>query len=200
MFRVRVNATGMNERKARPFLLEGARVDVRLAEPDDVDAIIAFFAANEAHLTPYGAAGVRDQMTREHWADQVERRRAEFFGDESCKTFIFRRDDGAVAGTANLSEIVRGPFQAAYLGYSLAEREQGKGLMHEALTLLLRFAFKELNLHRIMANFVPSNDRSRAVLERLGFVVEGRANDYLRINGAWREHVLTSLTNPAWRA
>ena len=199
MFRVRVNATGMNERKARPFLLEGARVDVRLAEPDDVDAIIAFFAANEAHLTPYGAAGVRDQMTREHWSDQVERRRAEFFGDESCKTFIFRRDDGAVAGTANLSEIVRGPFQAAYLGYSLAEREQGKGLMHEALTLLLRFAFKELNLHRIMANFVPSNDRSRAVLERLGFVVEGRANDYLRINGAWREHVLTSLTNPAWR-
>lgn len=189
----------MSERKARPFLLEGARVDVRLAEPDDVDAIIAFFAENESHLTHYGAACAREHMTRQHWSDQVERRREEFFNDESCRTFIFHRGDGAVAGTANLSEIVRGPFQAAYLGYALAENAQGKGLMHEALTLLLRFAFAELNLHRIMANFIPSNKRSGAVLERLGFAVEGRANDYLRINGAWREHVLTSLTNPAWR-
>ncbi|HET9342989.1 MAG TPA: GNAT family N-acetyltransferase [Candidatus Eremiobacteraceae bacterium] len=190
----------MRDRGTRPFLLEGNRVDVRLAEPDDVDAIIAFFAANEAHLTPYGAACSREHLTRQHWSDQIERRRIEFFHDESCKTFIFLRDDGGIAGTANLSAIVRGPFQAAYLGYALAEKAQGKGLMHEALALLLRFAFAELNLHRIMANFVPSNERSRAVLERLGFTVEGHANDYLRINGAWREHVLTSLTNPAWRS
>ena len=186
------------QRLVDPFLLEGSRVDVRLAEPGDVDAIIAFFSANEAHLTPYGAACAREKLTREHWSDEVERRRIEFRNDQSCKTFIFRRDSGAVAGTANLSEFVRGPFQAAYLGYSLAEREQGKGLMHEALTLLLRFAFTELNLHRIMANFIPSNERSGAVLERLGFIVEGRAKDYLRINGVWQEHVLTSLTNPAW--
>lgn len=190
----------MRDREARPFLLEGTRVDVRLAEPGDVDAIIKFFAENEAHLTPYGAACTREKLTREHWCDEVERRRAEFFDGESCKTFIFLRDDGAVVGTANLSEIVRGPFQAAYLGYALAEREQGKGLMHEALALLLRFGFAELNLHRVMANFIPSNRRSGAVLERLGFTVEGRANDYLRINGAWREHVLTSLTNPSWVA
>jgi len=196
----RANVNGMKERGARPFLLGGTRVNVRLAEPDDVGAIIAFFAENEAHLTPYGAACARQRLTSEHWSDEVERRRAEFLRDDSCKTFIFGREDGAVIGTANLSEIVRGPFQAAYLGYALAEGEQGKGLMHEALTLLLRFAFAELNLHRIMANFVPSNKRSRAILERLGFTVEGRANDYLRIDGAWREHVLTSLTNPAWRS
>jgi len=189
----------MSDLAARPFLLEGTSVSVRLAEPGDVDAIIAFFAANEAHLTPYGAACARELLTREHWSDEVERRRAEFFRDDSCKTFIFRSDDGRVAGSANLSEIVRGPFQAAYLGYALAQREQGKGLMHEALTLLLRFGFAELNLHRIMANFIPTNERSRAVLERLGFTTEGRAKDYLRINGVWREHVLTSLTNPAWR-
>jgi len=166
---------------------------------EDVDAIIDFFQANEAHLRPFGAAYARELLTRRHWLEQIEKRRLEFERDDSCKTFIFRNDDASVAGSANLSEIVRGPFQAAYLGYALAQREQGKGLMHEALTLLIRFAFAELNLHRIMANFVPSNDRSRAVLERLGFTVEGNARDYLRINGAWREHVLTSLTNADWR-
>jgi len=183
----------------RPFVLEGERVSVRLPEPPDADAIIRFFTENDAHLKPFGAAYARELLTPRHWVEQIEKRRLEFERDDSCKTFIFRNDDGSVAGSANLSEIVRGPFQAAYLGYALAEREQGKGLMHEALTLLLRFGFAQLNLHRIMANFVPSNARSRAVLERLGFTVEGNAKDYLRINGAWREHILTSLTNVEWR-
>ncbi|HYK52392.1 MAG TPA: GNAT family N-acetyltransferase [Candidatus Eremiobacteraceae bacterium] len=189
----------MSERSATPFLLEGTRVNVRLAELGDVDAIIAFFTMNDAHLARYGAACAPEKLTRQHWLEQVEQSRSEFSRDVSCRTFIFRRDVGAVAGTANLTQIARGPFQAAYLGYSLAESEQGKGVMHEALTLLIRFAFAELNLHRIMANFIPSNDRSRAVLERLKFTVEGRARDYLRINDAWHEHVLTSLTNPDWR-
>lgn len=94
---------------------------------------------------------------------------------------------------------MRGPFQAAYLGYALAESEQGKGLMFEALTHLIRFASTELNLHRIMANFMPDNQRSGALLDRLGFAVEGRADEYLRIDGRWRAHVLTSLTNRAWQ-
>ena len=188
----------MSERVPSPFLLEGARVSVRLPEHGDVDAIIAFFTKNERFLARYGAACAREKLTHQYWSAQVDLRRAEFLRDESCKTFIFQRDDGAVVGTANLTEFVRGPFQAAYLGYSLAESEQGKGLMHEALALLIRFAFAQLNLHRIMANFIPTNERSRAVLERLNFTVEGRASDYLRINGVWREHVLTSLTNPDW--
>jgi len=189
----------MNEDRVRPFVLAGERVSVRLAEPDDVDGIVQFFTTNEAHLEPFGAAYARELLTQRHWLAQIEKRRIEFLRDDSCKTFIYRNDDGSVVGTASLSEIVRGPFQAAYLGYALAKSEQGKGVMHEALTLLIRFGFTELNLHRIMANFVPGNQRSRAVLERLGFSVEGNAKDYLRINGAWREHVLTSLTNSDWR-
>jgi ribosomal-protein-alanine N-acetyltransferase len=44
-----------------------------------------------------------------------------------------------------------------------------------------------------MANFRPENDRSRRLLQRLGFVEEGFARNYLFIDGAWRDHVLTSL-------
>jgi hypothetical protein len=53
--------------------------------------------------------------------------------------------------------------------------------------------------HKIMANYMPSNNRSAAVLRRCGFTVEGLARDYLRINGEWRDHVLTSRINPQWR-
>ena len=47
-----------------------------------------------------------------------------------------------------------------------------------------------------MANYIPHNERSGRLLRRLGFMVEGYARDYLFINGAWRDHILTALTNP----
>jgi ribosomal-protein-alanine N-acetyltransferase len=56
-----------------------------------------------------------------------------------------------------------------------------------------------MRMHRIMAGFRPENDRSRRLLERLGFVEEGFARAYLFIDDAWRDHVLTALVNPAYR-
>ena len=72
--------------------------------------------------------------------------------------------------------------------------------MHEALSLLIEFAFSDLCLHRIMANYMPRNKRSAALLERLGFMREGLAKNYLLINGIWEDHVLTSLTNVHWES
>ena len=65
--------------------------------------------------------------------------------------------------------------------------------MGEALGALIEYAFTELELHRLMANYRPENERSAAVLARLGFEREGFARDYLYIDGAWRDHVLTAL-------
>jgi ribosomal-protein-alanine N-acetyltransferase len=68
--------------------------------------------------------------------------------------------------------------------------------MQEALTGAIAYVFDELRLHRIMANYMPINERSGRLLRRLGFVVEGYARDYLFIAGGWRDHVLTALVNP----
>ena len=86
------------------------------------------------------------------------------------------------------------------LGYGLAERAQGKGVMTEALRTVCAWAFDELRLHRLSANYMPSNERSGAVLRRLDFAVVGYARDYLFINGAWRDHVLTQLVDPRNRS
>ena len=71
-----------------------------------------------------------------------------------------------------------------------------KGLMAEALERALRHVFEELELHRVEANYQPTNERSGRLLRRLGFVVEGYSRDYLFIDGAWRDHVRTALTRP----
>ena len=72
--------------------------------------------------------------------------------------------------------------------------------MAEALQAAINYVFQELNMHRVMANYIPENRRSGNVLKKLGFVVEGYAREYLFINGQWQDHVLTSLTNKAWQA
>jgi ribosomal-protein-alanine N-acetyltransferase len=84
------------------------------------------------------------------------------------------------------------------LGYGLDREAVGNGLMEEALRAVIELGFDELNLHRLMANYMPTNTRSARLLRKLGFVVEGHARDYLRLAGAWQDHVLTALTNDRW--
>lgn len=104
-----------------------------------------------------------------------------------------------IIGNLSLTNIVRGVFLACHLGYRIDAAHEGKGFMLEAVACALRYAFNELALYRVMANYMPTNTRSGALLRRLGFSVEGHARDYLFLNGAWQDHVLTSLLAPAWQ-
>jgi [ribosomal protein S5]-alanine N-acetyltransferase len=100
-----------------------------------------------------------------------------------------------IVGNINLTQVVRGAFQSCFLGFGLATAMQGRGYMTEAVRRVVAFAFNEWGLHRVAANYMPRNRRSAAVLERCGFLIEGRAASYLRINGRWEDHVLTAITN-----
>ena len=62
--------------------------------------------------------------------------------------------------------------------------------MTEAVRGALQFAFSDLALHRVEAACLPNNLPSRRLLERVGFQQEGLARAYLRINGAWEDHLL----------
>lgn len=117
---------------------------------------------------------------QEFWQQQVEENLKEFQSDRSLKLFIFKKGHSIeIIGQANFNNFVRGAGQFCYLGYSLAEIEQGKGYMPEALQAAINYVFKELNMHRVMANYIPQNRRSGNVLKKLGFVVEGYAREYL---------------------
>ena len=99
----------------------------------------------------------------------------------------------------SLSNLVRGVFQGAHLGYKIAGGHARQGLMTEAVDAVVTHAFTRLRLHRLMANYQPWNTASGRILEKLGFEREGFAREYLFINGQWRDHVLTSKTNKNFR-
>jgi ribosomal-protein-alanine N-acetyltransferase len=118
---------------------------------------------------------------------------------ETNESFLIcRAEDGAIAGMINLSQIFRGNFQNAYLGYYVGEPFAGQGLMTEAISLILRFAFKDLKLHRIEANVQPHNLSSLAVLRKNGFVKEGFSRRYLKISRRWRDHERWAIVAEDW--
>lgn len=181
-------------------MLVGERVIVRLAKPKDAPEIAAYLARNRAFHKATDPARSEEHFTEQFWRTTARVAKREFQLDSSVRMIMLKRDDPTrVIGQVNFNQIVRGVFQACYLGYAIDELEEGNGLMTEALRLAIAYMFRERNLHRIMANYMPSNARSARVLEKLGFTIEGRATGYLRINGKWEEHLLTSLTNQEWR-
>jgi ribosomal-protein-alanine N-acetyltransferase len=181
-------------------IITSDRLLLRIGIQEDIPSILKYFIDNKAYLTPYYPTWVEHFFTVEYWNYQVENNFLEFIHDQSLKLFIFpKKQPTKIIGTINFTNFVKGAAHFCYVGYSLAEAEQGKGYMTESLKVATDYVFQELNLHRIMANYMPHNQRSGNVLKRLGFVVEGYARDYLLINGKWQDHILTSLTNHKWK-
>ena len=109
-----------------------------------------------------------------------------------------RSDDDALVGVFNFSEIVRGAFESAYLGYYAFAPHAGRGYASEALALALDAAFGELRLHRVEVNVQPGNRRSLRLCERAGFVREGYSRGYVRVAGRWRDHVRFAMLADDW--
>lgn len=183
--------------------IDTPRLALRLAQPGMQAAIAQFLESNFAgHLDRWSPPSGAAFFTEAFWAERLAGSVEEFRADRAVRFVLQARGRDAeadpVLGTCNYTNIVRGALHACHLGYQIARPQQGQGLMQEALRATNAFMFDAMRMHRIMANYRPENDRSRRLLERLGFEREGVAKSYLFIDGAWRDHVLTALTHPGY--
>lgn len=179
--------------------LETERLVVRLATEADVPAVVAYLRENRDFLRPYEPRRPDAFFEERFWQAQVRQSMLDYHTDRACRFFLFLRAPGdPVIGTANFTRIERGVSHSCVLGYGLSEAHQGLRYMREALGAALDFMFGPMRLHRVEANYMPHNRRSGNLLRSLGFVVEGYARDYLRIDDRWEDHVLTSRTNARW--
>jgi len=180
--------------------LEGSRVVVRTSAPDDARRFVSYFDRNREHLAPWEPARDPSFYTEDYWAARLREYDDELARGAIHRMVILEGGGDELAGNIGLVEIVqRAPVWRARVGYSLDAKKEGRGLMGEALGLVVRYAFEVLNLKRLLAGYMPHNARSARVLERAGFVREGYYKDYFFVGGQWHDHVETSLINPAWR-
>jgi [ribosomal protein S5]-alanine N-acetyltransferase len=161
-----------------------------------------FYARNRAHFAPWDPPFPPEDNAAEAIQGRLVIGAAAFAAGQAHRWWLTpAAEPQRVIGSISLSNLSRGPFQSCTMGYALDQACQGQGLMHEALVAVIAEAFAPgINLHRIQAGVRPENQRSLALLARLGFADEGLARDYLYIAGAWRDHRLFAITNPAFIA
>jgi ribosomal-protein-alanine N-acetyltransferase len=126
--------------------------------------------------------------------DQFDDLMARCGRDDSLCVLAIDRETGAIAGVFTVSQIVRGAFQSAYVGYYASAAFAGRGYMRDALRLIVDFAFGPLALHRLEANIQPGNAASIALAKSAGFRLEGFSPRYLLIGGQWRDHERYAIT------
>lgn len=154
-----------------------------------------YYQANEVHLKRWSPLMPRTHHSVASWTLRLIEREKEFADGSSVHFIGINESQSQVIATCSISNIVRGVFQSCHMGYSVDRSFEGQGRMRELAEHTIEYVFNELELHRIIANHMPDNKRSEALLKRLGFEREGYAKRFLQIDGRWEDHVLNSLIN-----
>jgi ribosomal-protein-alanine N-acetyltransferase len=182
----------MSKKKPKKTEMVGKRIYLRLLEPADQEELIALNRRSKrlhrALVSPPTRSAEFNAML-----ERCSR-------PDSCCLLICRLVDEAIVGSVNLSQIFRGGFQSAYLGYYIGAEFAGQGFTSEAVHLVVKYAFERLRLHRLEANIQPSNLKSIAIVKRAGFVREGFSRRYLKVCGRWRDHERWAIIVEDWRA
>ena len=155
-------------------------VQIRRVIRADAEELIAANVLSQHYHLPWVRSFV-DQAGFDNWFSR---------GVTGANVGLVAREvaSNKVVGVVNINEIVAGVFQSAYLGYYGMVNFARTGLMTEAISATVAYAFSELGLHRLEANIQPGNTASIALVRRLGFRQEGFSPRYLRIDGEWRDH------------
>ena len=180
-------------------IIETERLILRLLEKSESQLALDYFTRNKEHLGATMPTLKPSFFELSHWENRVDKNISEFNDGSSCRFFILPKEKSVVIGTANFTEILRGVYQGCFLGYGIDKEHEGKGLMSEALKPAIDYAFNELNIHKILANYMPWNKSSGRVLEKLGFYEVGLVKEELYLSGKWQDHIETRSINPNWK-
>jgi ribosomal-protein-alanine N-acetyltransferase len=163
-------------------------VQMRVLRRSDAEGMSAAYQRNREHLAPWEPVRAETFFTVAGQAASIEAKLALFIAGSDVPWVLL--DGDLVIGVMTLSDIVRGPFLSAHLGYWVDREFTGHGIGTAAAGFAVDAARSELGLHRLEAATLPQNAASQKVLKRSGFEEIGLAAAYLKIAGSWQDHIL----------
>lgn len=181
--------------RSSPVCLYDRNHVLRLPRYSDFSQWYRLRSESRAFLQPWEPTWSSDELTQGAFRSRVVRNEQEYASGQAVPLLIFDAREEVLLGGITIGYIRRGAAQACMIGYWIGERYARQGHMFSALQLTVHHIFHDLSLHRIEAACIPDNDRSLALLEKAGFEREGTLKGYLKIDGAWRDHVMLSLIN-----
>lgn len=192
----------MKRQIPRMRLQEGATA-IRPFVRTDLDDLLALRRGSRDFLVPFEAVRTEAFFTRAGQSRELTLDAEAWTAGLGFAFAVLSCDPGGperLVGRVALSNIVRGAWQNATVGYWIGEDACGRGHATAAVRLIVGFAFQHAGLHRIQPAIMPRNVASRRVVEKNGFRHEGRALAYLQIGGVWEDHDVFALTQEEWQA
>jgi ribosomal-protein-alanine N-acetyltransferase len=172
-------------------VLETERLRLRAITPEDAEAVFAIFSDEE--VTRHYDLYTFEEM--EEADDLIDFIAESYEVERQVRWAIARKEDDKLLGTCGFVWLRE---HRAEIGYDLARAYWGQGIMQEALGALLALAFERLELNRIEALVMPGNERSMALLARLGFVHEGTLREYDHFKGRFQDLEMYALLKRDW--
>ena len=167
--------------------IQGKNISIRNFTPDDAQELLEYYLRNKEHLREFEPVRDASFFTYETQKEILLESYRQLMTGSGSDLGIYIGDK--LIGKAKISSIVYGVFKNGILGYSIDKEYEGRGYMKEAINLVLEYAKEYLDLHRIEASALTTNERSKGVLLACGFEEVGVNKKYLYINGKWSDHI-----------
>ena len=174
-------------------IIESERVMLRTPQMSDYPAWAELRASSREFLVPWEPRWAMDELTRASFRRRVRHYQRDLREDIGYALFIYSVATGGLVGGVTLCNVRRGVTQSCTLGYWIGAQYAQQGYMTAAVRAVVPYVFDSLDLHRLEAACLPTNTASMRLLEKTGFMREGLARRYLRINGGWQDHMLYAL-------
>jgi [ribosomal protein S5]-alanine N-acetyltransferase len=174
-------------------VIRGDCVWLRMPQMQDHAAWAQLRDVSREHLQPWEPEWAEDELTRAAFRRRLRHYQRDMRDGAGYAFFLFRTGDNKLLGGATLSNVRRGVSQSVSVGYWTGAPYSRQGYMTAAVRTLIPFVFDTLGFHRLEAACLPDNTPSRRLLETCGFIYEGLARKYLKINGQWQDHLLYAV-------
>jgi len=163
--------------------LQGEKIYLACLEREDCKTLWMEFEYDSEHPTEEFNIGHSWEKS-DGWFDEIQKLQ----GSQNVRLGIFRKD-GTVIGDVALQDIDRFHRRCS-VGIGIAKLEnRGKGYGREAVLLMLDYGFRYLGMERITANTLECNTAMQRVLERCGFLQEGRERKAVYFNGGRQDRL-----------
>ena len=179
-------------------ILYTERLILRYLQSDEVNSALEYEKRNYQRFVPTSPYLPDNFLSLRFWKDRIQTDQDQFYQDQSVKLYLIDKASNQIIGKCSFSNIKRSFLQSCLIGYNVDQDFEGKGYMTEALEEAIGYMFNERKLHKIDAFFMISNQKSRALLQRLGFEEIGLCKQEIMINGIWEDHIYMRLINEGW--
>lgn len=174
-------------------VLNGKNIILKLLTPEYAEDMCIYYVNNKERLKEFEPTRSEDFYTEGAQRNILIEGYKQYLNGTSIAFGIFK--DRELIGRIQCSNIVDGIFKNGIVGYSIDKSQEGKGYMKESLQLFIKYAFEEMELHRLEASVLVDNEKSKGVLKACKFKELGLNEKYLYINGKWRDHITYYLIN-----